>query len=74
MSGVKITIRSYTSAREKCEKDAIIKRCRKRKEDDSWLNVVPSERVKLKQCDELSDEFKRVGIGLCFEGKTACSF
>ena len=72
MSGIEITIQRYASVRVKCEEDVIIQQCRKRKDDDSWLKIVPSEKVKIKKCDELSDEFKRAGIGLCFEGKTPC--
>ena len=71
MSGFEITVQRYTSSREKCEEESMIQQCRKRKDDnDSWLKIIPSEKVKLRKCDELSDEFKRAGIGLCFEGKT----
>ena len=33
-----------------------------------WLFVVPCKRNRHKQCDELPDEFRRAGIGVCFEG------
>ena len=70
MSRFEITVQRYTSSQEKCEEDSMIQQCRKRKDDnDSWLNIVPSEKVKIKKCDELTDEFKRAGIGLCFDGK-----
>ena len=70
MSRFEITVQRYTSSEEKLEEDSMIAQCRKRKDDnDSWLNIVPSEKVKIKKCDELTDEFKRAGIGLCFEGK-----
>ena len=68
MSGIEITIQRYASSRARIEEKEI-KQYRKRKDDDSWLNVVPSERLKPKKCDELSDEFKRAGIGQCFEGR-----
>jgi hypothetical protein len=32
--------------------------------------VIPSQRLKPKVCDEVPDEFRRAGIGLCFEGKS----
>ena len=70
MSRFEITIQRYTSSQEEIEEESMIQQCRKRKDDnDSWLNIVPSEKVKIKKCDELTDEFKRAGIGLCFEGK-----
>ena len=70
MSRFEITVQRYTSSQEKCEEESMIQQCRKRKDDnDSWLNIVPSEKVKIKKCDELTDEFKRAGIGLCFDGK-----
>ena len=34
----------------------------------SWAYVVPSKRIRPRDCDELPDEFKRAGIGVCFEG------
>ena len=34
-----------------------------------WWLVIPSQRVRARVCDEVPDEFKRAGIGLCFEGK-----
>lgn len=36
---------------------------------ESWLFVMPRQRVKPKECDEVPDEFRRAGIGLCFEGE-----
>ena len=70
MSGFKLTVKRYASSHEKCEEDSMLQQCRKRKDDnDSWLKIVPSEKVKIRKCDELTDEFKRAGIGLCFEGK-----
>ena len=75
MSGIAITIQRYESAQEKSEENERNAQCRKRrKEDDSWLRIIPSQRVKIKQCDELSDEFKRAGIGLCFEGRVKTVF
>jgi hypothetical protein len=35
----------------------------------SWLKVVPCNRVRPRDCDELPDEFRRAGIGVCFEGR-----
>jgi hypothetical protein len=35
----------------------------------SWLTVVPCNRVRPRDCDELPDEFRRAGIGVCFEGR-----
>ena len=71
MSGFKLTVKRYASSQEKCEEDSMLQQCRKRKDDnDSWLKIVPSEKVKIRKCDELTDEFKRAGIGLCFEGRT----
>jgi hypothetical protein len=35
-----------------------------------WWLVIPSQRVRARVCDEVPDEFKRAGIGLCFEGKS----
>ena len=36
-----------------------------------WLSVIPGTRNKPKQLDELSYEFRRAGIGVCFEGNNA---
>ncbi len=36
--------------------------------DPNWFLVIPSQRIKPRVCDEVPDEFKRAGIGLCFEG------
>ena len=33
-----------------------------------WLSVVPCKRIRPRECDELPDEFRRAGIGVCFEG------
>ena len=33
-----------------------------------WLFVIPGKRNRPKQLDELPDEFRRAGIGVCFEG------
>ena len=38
--------------------------------NSTWYLVIPSQRLKPKVCDEVPDEFRRAGIGLCFEGKT----
>ena len=35
----------------------------------AWLGVMPSHRVRVRDCDEPPDEFKRAGIGVCFKGK-----
>ena len=34
-----------------------------------WLKVVPSCKVRPRNCDEVPEEFRRAGIGLCFGGK-----
>ena len=39
-------------------------------EDETWLHVMPRQRVRPRECDEVPAEFRRAGIGLCFEGKT----
>ena len=36
---------------------------------ESWLRIVPSYKVRPRNCDEVPEEFKRAGIGLCFGGK-----
>ena len=33
-----------------------------------WVYAVPSKRVRPRDCDELPDEFRRAGIGVCFKG------
>ena len=38
-------------------------------EDEAWLYVMPRQRVRPRECDEVPDEFRRAGIGLCFTGK-----
>ena len=38
-------------------------------DSEFWLRVVPSCKVKPRECDEVPEEFKRAGIGLCFGGK-----
>ena len=35
-----------------------------------WLLVIPGKRNRPKQLDELSYEFRRAGIGVCFEGRS----
>ena len=35
-----------------------------------WLKVVPSCKIRPRNCDEVPEEFRRAGIGLCFGGKT----
>ena len=35
----------------------------------AWLTVVPCKRIRPRDCDELPDEFRRAGIGICFEGR-----
>ncbi len=37
--------------------------------DSNWFLVIPSQRIKPRICDEVPDEFRRAGIGLCFEGE-----
>lgn len=46
------------------------KRARKKEadQDDSWMYVLHSQKVKPRDCDEVPDEFVKAGIGLCFEG------
>ena len=34
-----------------------------------WLRVVPSCKIRPRDCDEVPEEFKRAGIGLCFGGE-----
>ena len=34
----------------------------------TWWLVIPSQRIRPRVCDEVPDEFRRAGIGLCFEG------
>lgn len=71
MSGMEITIHHYPTDRA-CEENERKQQCniaRKRKEDNSWLDVVPAQIVKVRKCDEIPDEFIRAGIGLCFEGR-----
>ena len=34
-----------------------------------WLKVVPSCKIRPRNCDEVPEEFRRAGIGLCFGGK-----
>ena len=38
------------------------------RQTNAWLYVVPSKRIRPKECDELPYEFIRAGIGVCFEG------
>ena len=38
-----------------------------------WLYVVPGNKVRQRDCDERPDEFIRVGIGVCFKGRTLWS-
>lgn len=40
-------------------------------DSEFWLRVVPSYKVKPRDCDEVPEEFKRAGIGLCFGGELA---
>ena len=35
----------------------------------AWLGVMPSHRVRVRNCDEPPEDFRRVGIGICFKGK-----
>ena len=37
-------------------------------EEERWLYVMPRQRVRPRECDEVPDEFRRAGIGLCFGG------
>ena len=37
--------------------------------EERWLYVMPRQRGRPRECDEVPDEFRRAGIGLCFEGK-----
>ena len=39
-------------------------------DSDFWLRVVPSCKIRPRNCDEVPEEFKRAGIGLCFGGKS----
>ena len=38
------------------------------REKSKWLGVVPCHRVRVRECDEPPEEFKRAGIGVCFKG------
>ena len=42
-------------------------------QDGPWLRIVPSYQVRPRNCDEIPEEFKRAGIGLCFGGKQKLS-
>ena len=42
-------------------------------ENGPWLRIVPSYQVRPRNCDEVPEEFKRAGIGLCFGGKQKLS-
>ena len=33
-----------------------------------WSGVVPCQQVRVRECDEPPEEFKRAGIGFCFQG------
>ena len=35
----------------------------------TWWLVIPSQRIRPRVPDEVPDEFRRAGIGLCFEGE-----
>lgn len=37
--------------------------------ENYYLKVVPGYKVRPRDCDEVPEEFKRAGIGLCFGGK-----
>lgn len=37
-------------------------------DSEFWLRVVPSCKIRPRDCDEVPEEFKRAGIGLCFGG------
>ena len=41
----------------------------KQNTEKSWVFAVPSFSYRHKQCDQVSDEFKRAGIGLCMTGE-----
>ena len=43
-------------------------------DSEFWLRVVPSYKVKPRDCDEVPEEFKRAGIGLCFGGEIFMNF
>ena len=60
--GGKFVVREKTTALPQTPKKPLSK------EDESWLFVTPRQRVKPRECDEVPDEFRRAGIGLCFEG------
>ena len=38
------------------------------REKGRWLGVVPCHRVRVRECDEPYEEFRRAGIGVCFKG------
>ena len=38
--------------------------------EHSWLLAIPSKRIRPRECDELHDDFRKAGIGFCFEGKS----
>ena len=39
------------------------------REKSKWLGVVPCQRVRVRECDEPPEEFRRAGIGVCFKGR-----
>ena len=57
------------SASEMSVKTLGRKSCDHLNNSDFWLRVVPSCKIRPRNCDEVPEEFKRAGIGLCFGGK-----
>ena len=35
----------------------------------AWVFAVPSKRLEPKQCDQVSEEFRKAGIGVCLSGE-----
>ena len=35
----------------------------------AWVFAVPSKRLEPKQCDQVSEEFRKAGIGICLSGE-----
>ena len=63
-------VRSYThqSTLQKSASEMNVKQLGQR-DSEFWLRVVPSCKIRPRECDEVPEEFKRAGIGLCFGGE-----
>ena len=54
---------------QKSSSEMSVKQLGQRDNSEFWLRVVPSCKVRPRECDEVPEEFKRAGIGLCFGGE-----